>query len=129
MDRSQFLRNLRASKVKLHPVQIDGWEGLVYLRPQTLGEIRDVLMKVDGEGESEDLKKSIGTDPLYLARGIARLVRDEEGVLLFDADDNVQMVELMRELEGTAPEISRRLNLEFNAINAPSTAEVTPSGN
>jgi len=126
MDRSQFLKNLRASRVKLHPVQLEGWEGLVYLRPQTLGEIRDTLLKGVVE---ETATKQINKDPLYIARSVARLVRDETGALLFDADDDKDMGELMEVLADTGPGISRELNAAYNALNEPNSEEATPEGN
>ena len=126
MDRSQFLANLRASRVKLHPVQLEGWEGVVYLRPQTLGEIRDTLLK----GIEEDtVSKQINKDPLYIARSVARLVRDETGALLFNADDDKDMVELMEVLADTGPGISRELNAAYNTLNEPNSVEATPEGN
>jgi hypothetical protein len=124
--RSDFLRNLRKTQVKLHPVQLDGWDMVVYLRPQTLGEIRDILMKADPD---DALKKETQEDPLFIARNVARLVRDENGVLLFNEDDAAQMKELMGELESSAPIITRQLNQAYTKLNEPSPLEVTPKGN
>jgi len=129
MDRNQFLKNLRASKVKLRSVQVPGWDGLVYLRPQTLGEIRDALMKATPEDATADARSQMNRDPLYLARSIARLVRDEAGELLFDPDNDGQMGELMADLADTGPAISKLLNEVYNELNEPSRVEVTPEGN
>jgi len=129
VNREQFLKNLRASKVQIHPLQLEGWSGLVYLRPQTLGEIRDSLMRADTDDLEGDARSKIKTDSLFLARSIARLVRDEAGELLFDADNDAEMGELMAGLADTAPGISRQLNDAWNALNEPTKAEVTPEGN
>ena len=99
---------------------------MVYLRPQTLGEIRDTLLK----GIEEDtVSKQINKDPLYIARSIARLVRDEAGALLFNADDDKDMGELMGVLADTGPGISKELNAAYNALNEPNLEEATPEGN
>jgi len=127
MDRATFLRNLRASKVALHPLQIPGWEGVIYLRPQTLGEIRDVLMRAPLD--DEDPKAQVKRDDLFIARSIARLVRDEAGDLLFSADNDAEMRDLMAALADTGPAISKAINAAYNELNEPSTVEVTPEGN
>ena len=126
MNRQQFLRNLTASKVKLFPLQIKGWEGLVYLRPQTMGEIRDDLVK---EPESGTVRERLQKDPLFLARGIARVVREENGDLLFDPNDDTQMLELMAALSDTAPDIAKQVNEAYSKLSTATTEEVTPAGN
>jgi len=124
--RSDFLRNLKKAQVKLHPVQLDGWDMLVYLRPQTLGEIRDILMKADKE---ESLQSEVSTDPLFLAKNIARMVRDEAGELLFNENDDAQLKELMSVLESTAPAVSQQLNKAYRELNEPNSIEADPQGN
>lgn len=123
--RSDFLRNLKKAQVKLHPVQLEGWDMVVYLRPQTLGEIRDILMKA----EPDDSLKAETKDALFLARNVARMVRDGNGVLLFNEDDEAQMKELMGELEGIAPTVTRQLNAAYQKLNEPTPLEVDPQGN
>jgi hypothetical protein len=66
---------------------------------------------------------------LYIARALAEIVRDENGVLLFDARDDVQMTELMALLEDVGPGVSRQIQNAYNAINRASTEEVGPEGN
>jgi len=125
-NRSDFLRNLKGQQVKLHPLQLEGWDVTVYLRPQTLGEIRDVLLKSD---EKEKVGQGITVDPLFIARNIARMVRDEYGELLFNADDNAQMEELMSSLEGTAPSVSKQISTAYNKLNEPNSEEADAKGN
>lgn len=130
MNRQQFLKNLRNSKVKLHPVPIDGWDAPIYLRPQTMGEIRDALMKPEEAPETiTDVRGRLGKDPLFLARSLAKLVRDERGELLFDPADEEQMQELMRTMADAGPSISKKINEAYAALNSPNTEEVTPEGN
>ncbi len=128
MDRAQFLRNLRSSKVPVTATRIDGWDGPIYLRAQTVGEVRESLLRHEDE-ESLDPRERIAKDPYFIARGIARLVRDESGALLFDPDDDGQMLELMTALADTAPAVSKRIHDAYNALNEPTTAEVTTQGN
>jgi hypothetical protein len=125
MDRAAFLKNLKASRVKLTPLQIDGWDGLVYLRPQTLGEIRDLLVKAPADADKAPTKR----DPLFIARSIAQVVRDEAGALLFDPENDAEVKDLMDALADTGPAVSRQINAAWNALNEPSTVEVTPEGN
>ncbi len=126
MNRTQFLTNLKASKVKLVPLQVEGWDGLVYLRPQTVGEVRDMLLAPD---EEKTPKEALTKDPLFLARSIAKIVRDEEGVLLFDPSNDDDMKLLMETLAEAGPSISRQINKAYNALNAPTKEEATPEGN
>lgn len=123
MDREQFLENMRASKVPLVPFQIDGWDGVVYMRQQTIGEVRDIIMR---DGAKKDDGKP---DSLMLARAIARVVRDEKGALLFNEDDEMEMQELMDVMSEAAPAISRQIHEAYRALNEPSAAEVDPKGN
>lgn len=128
MNREQFLRNLRQSRAKLVPVQIDGWEHPIFVRQQTVGEIKEILIE-RGEGQQPDAKSSLKDDPLYLARSIARIVRDQKGELLFDAKDDAQMRQLADTLDETAPDVSRRIHDEWNKLNAPTAEEVNAKGN
>lgn len=125
--RNDFLRNMRKSQVKLHPLQLEDWDIVVYLRPQTLGEVRDLLLK---EGDKEEtLKDEVNNDPLFLARNIARIVRNETGELLFNDSDDEQMQELMLVLENTAPSVSRQINKAYRGINEPNSLEADAQGN
>jgi hypothetical protein len=127
MDRAKFLAQLRANKTKLVPLVIDGWKEPVYLRPQTVGDIKAEILAAPGE--AADARGRLIKDPLYLARSIAKIVRDEKGELLFDPDDNAQVQTLMDALAETGPAISRQVHEAYNRINAPVEAEVTPTGN
>lgn len=127
MDKARFYANLRASKVPLHPLRIDGWDGVIYLRAQTVGEINAYLLK-GAQGQPETQPQP-GADPYFIARSLARIVRGEDGALLFDADDDAQMAELMAELAETAPAISKQINDAYKALTAPTSAEVGPEGN
>lgn len=131
MDKKQFLRNVRASKVPVHPLQIDGWDGLIYLRPATLGEIRDTLLEQAAqEGEHNGTPvPSATSDPLFIARNIARLVRDEAGELLFDSKSEADMQSLMEVLADAAPSISKRITEAYNKLNEPTLSQETPEGN
>jgi len=125
MNREQFLKNLRASKVPLHPLQVDGWEGTIYLRPTTIGEVRDILLE---RGDRKEGDPPPPPDPLYIARTLAGIVRDEEGNLLFDPKNDTQVAELMEALADAAPSISRQINQAYDKLNSPSPAEVSPEG-
>lgn len=128
MDKQQFLRNLKKSKVSLHPIQIDGWDGTLYMRQPTLGEIRDTLLQGGGDDEGEK-KDPMRTDPLFIARSIAKIIRDEKGVLLFDEHDDVEMKTLMDALAETAPAVSKSINEAYNRLNEPTSGQVDSSGN
>ena len=125
MDREHFLRNLRASKVPLYPVKIDGWDGEVYIRPTTIGEVRDLVLSREARKEGDPPPPP---DVLYIARNIAQIVRDENGDLLFDSKDNEQMEELMEALAEAAPKISSQINKAYERLNEPSSVEVSPTG-
>ena len=131
MDKTQFLQNLRNSRVTLHPLQVEGWEGVIYLRTQTLEDVRDILAHSGDQGDEggEAPSELIKKDPLYFARTVARMVRDETGALLFDARDDEQMAELMGALKDTAPTVSKQINEAYKALNSPIAPEVTPEGN
>lgn len=126
-SREQFLSNLRDSRVKVHKVPIDGWPTPVYLCQQTMGDVRSSMMQV-GE-DATDARQKIRDDPLFLARSLARLVRDENGDLLFDSSNDAQMAELMEVLKDAPPTISKQITDAYNAINAPTSLEVTTEGN
>ena len=131
MDKSKFLANLRASAVPLKPLQIPGWDGLVYIRAQTLGKIREILEERDSAAptETDDSRTAFQKDPLYLARSIAKIVRDEDGALIFDAKSDAEMTELMAVLADAAPEVSRAIHDAHNEVNSPAKTEVGPEGN
>ena len=64
MDKARFYANLRASKVPLHPLRIDGWDGVIYLRAQTVGEINAYLLKgAQGQPETQPQPGAGGGQP------------------------------------------------------------------
>lgn len=60
---------------KLKPVEVPGW-GTVYVRPLTVAQV---------DLQQQEAKRE-GADPLRFARAAARMLCDEHGVLLFDAN-------------------------------------------
>lgn len=130
MDKNQFLSNLRKSTVPLVAVPIQGWDGPVYLRATTIGEIRDILLgEADSPGESGNAAERAQRDPLYLARQMAKLVRDENGNLLFNHRDDAEMQELMDAMAGAAPYISKQIQKAYERINTPTSQEEDSEGN
>lgn len=128
MDRAKFLEKLRASSVQLVPFTIEGWEEPIYLKPQTMADIREILAESNG-AESKTVAETLAKDPYYIERGIAKIIRDKDGNRLFDFKDDVQMVELRGVLDSNRAIVSRQIQDAYNALNEPTKVEVDPKGN
>lgn len=126
MDRAKFLAGLKGNAVKLFPFTPPGFSEPIYLKPLTLADVKAQLAKPD---EPKEIKERLANDPFYIERGIARLVRDANGVLLFDEKDDVQMAELKTLLDQNGPEVSRKIQEAHDDLQEPTKAEVDPKGN
>lgn len=125
MDRAKFIARLQGAAVKLTPFTVPGWDEPVYLRPTTMADVKEQLMRPN---QSEDVGERIKADRFYIERTIARIVRDEKGDLLFDPADDAQMEELRGALDMSPPGISRKIQDAQTALNTPSK-EVDEKGN
>jgi hypothetical protein len=125
MDRAKFLARIHGAAVKLTPFTVPGWDEPVYLRPNTMADIKEQLLRGD---EPAEIGARLKADPFYIERSVARLVRDEKGALLFDPADDAQMAELKAALDASPPGISRQIQDAQSSLNEPAK-EVDPKGN
>lgn len=128
MDRVKFLERLRASAVKLTPLTLEGWDEPVYLKPQTMADIRETLIDADG-AENESLAQRLVKEPYFIERGIARRLHDKDGNRLFDINDTAQMEELRTVLDNNGPAISKQIQDGYNSLIMPSKDEADVEGN
>lgn len=126
MNREKFLAKATESAVKLTAVPIPGWDEPVYIRPMTIAEVKETILRPD---QPDDARSRLAADPYMVERTIARVARDEHGALIFDADDDSQMEELRDAIQLTPPGlISGRLQQAQAALNVPDK-EVDAKGN
>jgi hypothetical protein len=94
MNREQIIAAMQATSVKPRPVHIEGW-GTLYVKVMTVEQ-------VDLQNQSKKLAPNVsdaddgqpGKDRFRFARGAAQVLCDENGKLLFDAQ-NQQDLELI----------------------------------
>lgn len=126
MNRQKFLASTKKSAVKLTAVPIPGWDEPVYIRPMTIADVKETILRPD---QPENTRARLEADPFMVERMIARVARDERGDLLFDPADDVQMEALREAIQLTPPGlISGRLQEAQAALNVPDK-EVDAKGN
>ena len=128
MDRAKFLEKLRASSVELVPFTPDGWDEPIYLKPQTMADVREILLESNGS-ESKTVADMLAKDPYYIERGMAKLIRDKDGNRLFDFKDDKQMEDLRVVLDTNRTSVNRQIQDAYNKLNEPTHSEVDPKGN
>jgi len=101
---------LATSNPKPMPVDVPEWGG-VFVRPLLVGEI---------EANSAD------TDPkLNMARGIARMLCDENGELLFDASNPTDLFAI----NGLRASTLSKINAAMDAVNVTTVEGAQELGN
>jgi len=126
MDRAKFLLGLKRSAVRLTAFTPPGFTEPIYLRPLSMADIKAVITKPD---EPKEVRDRLTNDPLYIERGIARIVRGADGNLLFDEKDNAQMDELKSVMDNNSHNVSRLIHEAHEALQLPDKSEADPKGN
>lgn len=127
MDRAKFLETLRAGAVKLVPFTPPGFPEPVYLKAPTMADVKEQILRAEVLGDTA--KERIANDPLYLERSLARILRNADGSLMFDAEDNAQLAELKAVLDLAPHNTSRLIHEAHDALSEPAKSEETPKGN
>ena len=84
--REELIAAIRATATQApRAITVPKW-GTVYVRDITVGEV---------EEQTEDTEHK--NDKLRIARGVARVLCDESGALLFDANDNEHVALLAKQ--------------------------------
>ncbi len=127
MDRATFLEAARASVPTLVAVALPGFAEPVWIRRMTVAEARQLATDAaaDAAAERTDGAKPANQD----ARVIATMVRDQAGELLFDREDEGQMLELQAVVEASDARMVQALLEAANRLNEPAPDEADASGN
>lgn len=99
----------------------------MYLQAMTMADVKAQILRADASGATA--RERIQNDEFYIERSLARILRQEDGSLMFNEDDAAQLVELREVLNSCPANTSRLIHDAHDALNESSNAEVTPKGN
>lgn len=121
MDRDGFLAAARAAAPELRQARLSGFPEPVWIRRMTVAEARRLAADAAAEGED--------AAPNGDARVIATMVRNGDGELLFERDDQAQMTELQATIDAMDARVVTELLNAVNALAEPGPGEVDDAGN
>ena len=119
-NRAALLAALEAAQPELVEIRVEGLSSPVYMRRLTMADSR-TLPRADDAADLPIARQNALT--------LVRVLRDEDGELLFDAKDEAQVAELEGYLEQLDTRTYGRLIDAYRNLETPTAAEADDAGN